>query len=199
MPAAVRPAWRGRCACGGPTCPTRRRRRRDAGAAPAAGHGRALGAVRRDRGRDVLSRCDRILVVGGDVGSGHAIAGIRLRGELLPGVAPSPLVRACAAADFSNGLSAILPFEEWLVGLNTELTVHLHRGPAGELASGSTRRRAGGRRDGLGERCAARSGRGRFGTRRAQSLFVERRVFFFFFFFFFLCELRRPPGIAAPR
>lgn len=69
--------------------------------------------------------------VGGAPGSGHAIAWIRLRGELLPGVAPSPLVRACAAADFANGLSAILPFDEWLF-VNTELTVHLHREPVGE-------------------------------------------------------------------
>ena len=68
---------------------------------------------------------------GGAAGSGQATAWIRLRGELLPGVAPSPLVRACAAADFSNGLSAVLPFDEWLF-VNTELTVHLHREPEGE-------------------------------------------------------------------
>jgi len=72
-----------------------------------------------------------IRLVGGATGSGHAIAWIRLRADLLPGVPPSPLVRACAAADFCNGLSAILPFERWLF-VNTELTVHLHREPAGE-------------------------------------------------------------------
>lgn len=72
-----------------------------------------------------------IRLVGGETGSGHAIAWIRLLGELLPGVPPSPLVRACAAADFANGLSAILPFEEWLF-VNTDLTVHLHREPEGE-------------------------------------------------------------------
>jgi hypothetical protein len=72
-----------------------------------------------------------IRLVGGETGSGHAIAWIRLRGELLPGVAPSPLVRACAAADFANGLSAILPFDDWTF-VNTDLTVHLHREPAGE-------------------------------------------------------------------
>lgn len=72
-----------------------------------------------------------IRLVGGSTGSGHASAWIRLRGELLPGIPPSPLVRACAAADFANGLSAILPFEEWLF-VNTELTVHLHRTPVGE-------------------------------------------------------------------
>lgn len=67
----------------------------------------------------------------GELGSGHAAAWIRLRGELLPGVSPSPLVRAVAAADFANGLSWILPIDEWLF-VNTELTVHLHREPAGE-------------------------------------------------------------------
>ena len=68
---------------------------------------------------------------GGETGSGAAAAWIRLRGELLPGVAPSPLVRAVAAADFANGLSAVLPIDEWLF-VNTELTVHLHRMPEGE-------------------------------------------------------------------
>lgn len=72
-----------------------------------------------------------IRVVGGAPGSGRAIAWIRLRGELLPGVAPSPLVRAAAAADFANGLSWILPFDEWLF-VNTELTTHLYREPEGE-------------------------------------------------------------------
>lgn len=69
--------------------------------------------------------------VGGELGSGHVVAWIRLRGDLLPGVAPSPLVRAVAAADFANGLSQVLPFDEWTF-VNTELTVHLHREPAGE-------------------------------------------------------------------
>ena len=69
--------------------------------------------------------------VAGEPGSGHVAAWIRLRGELLPGVAPSPLARAVAAADFTNGLSRILPFDEWTF-VNTELTVHLHREPEGE-------------------------------------------------------------------
>jgi Thioesterase-like superfamily len=72
-----------------------------------------------------------VVIVGGETGSGHAMAWIRLRGELLPGVAPSPLARACAAADFANGLSAILPFDEFQF-VNTELTVHLHRQPEGD-------------------------------------------------------------------
>lgn len=64
-----------------------------------------------------------IRVIGGAAGCGHAVAWIRLRGDLLPGVAPSPLARVVAAADFSNGLSWILPFDKWLF-VNTELTIH---------------------------------------------------------------------------
>ena len=114
-----------------------------------------------------------IVLVGGATGSGHAIAWIRLRGELLPGVAPSPLVRACAAADFSNGLSAILPFEEWLF-VNTELTVHLHREPAGEWIGLDAQTVSGAAGIGLASGVLHDLG-GPFGT-CAQSLFVERRA-----------------------
>ena len=113
-----------------------------------------------------------IRVVGGEMGSGHAIAWIRLRGELLPGVGPSPLVRACAAADFANGLSAILPFDEWRF-VNTELTVHLHREPVGEWIGLDARTTSDASGVGLagGE---LHDERGRFGT-CAQALFVQRR------------------------
>jgi hypothetical protein len=67
----------------------------------------------------------------GATGGGAGAAWIRLRGELLPGVVPSPLARAVAAADFANGISAVLPISDWLF-VNTELTVHLHRQPEGE-------------------------------------------------------------------
>lgn len=113
-----------------------------------------------------------IRLVGGATGSGHAIAWIRLRGELLPGVAPSPLARACAAADFSNGLSAILPFDEWLF-VNTELTVHLHREPEGEWIGLDARTISGAAGIGLAGGVLHDRG-GPFGT-CAQSLFVERR------------------------
>jgi hypothetical protein len=69
--------------------------------------------------------------IGGEVGSGHVVSWIRLRGELLPGEPPSPLARVAAAADFANGISWILPIDEWLF-VNTELTIHLHREPVGE-------------------------------------------------------------------
>ena len=109
---------------------------------------------------------------GGDRGSGHAAAWIRLRGELLPGVAPSPLVRAVAAADFANGLSWILPIEEWLF-VNTELTVHLYREPAGEWIGLDARTDTG--PAGIGLASAVLHDRdGPFGQ-CAQSLFIDRR------------------------
>ncbi|HUR86785.1 MAG TPA: thioesterase family protein [Solirubrobacteraceae bacterium] len=72
-----------------------------------------------------------IVRVGGEAGCGHVAAWIRLRGELLPGEPPSPLARTAAAADFTNGLSRILPFEDW-VFVNTDLTIQLYRQPEGE-------------------------------------------------------------------
>ena len=39
--------------------------------------------------------------------------------------------RAVAAADFGNGISRVLDWNEWLF-INTDLTVHLHREPEGE-------------------------------------------------------------------
>lgn len=110
--------------------------------------------------------------VGGEPGSGHGVAWIRLRGELLPGVAPSPLVRAIAAADFANGLSWILPIEEW-VFVNTELTIHLYREPAGEWIGLDARTAS----SALGIGVATgvlHDMDGPFGV-CAESLFVERR------------------------
>ena len=42
-----------------------------------------------------------------------------------------PLALAAAAADFGNGVSRALDFDQHLF-VNTDLTVHLHREPAGE-------------------------------------------------------------------
>ena len=110
--------------------------------------------------------------VGGELGSGHAVAWIRLRGDVVPGVAPSPLARAAAAADFSNGLSWILPFDDWLF-VNTELTVHLHREPAGEWIGLDARTVSDASGIGLSTG-VLHDLRGPFGV-CAQALFVERR------------------------
>ena len=69
--------------------------------------------------------------ISGERGSGHVAAWIRLRGDMLPGEPPSPLARTAAAADFANGVSAGLSFDDWLF-VNTELSIHLFREPGGE-------------------------------------------------------------------
>ncbi len=56
---------------------------------------------------------------------------MRLRHPLLPGEPASPLVRVAAAADFGNGVAAVLPFDEYLF-INADLTISLNRRPEGE-------------------------------------------------------------------
>jgi len=56
---------------------------------------------------------------------------MRLRHPLLPGEQPTPLTRLVATADFGNGVSAALPFEDYLF-INADLTIHLWRSPRGE-------------------------------------------------------------------
>lgn len=55
----------------------------------------------------------------------------RMRYPLLPEEPVSPLTRVLIAADSASGISAVLDWHEWLF-INTDLTVHLHRRPAGE-------------------------------------------------------------------
>jgi hypothetical protein len=56
---------------------------------------------------------------------------MRLRQPLLPGQEITPLASLAAAADFGNGVSAVLPFESF-VFINADLAIHLHRPPLGE-------------------------------------------------------------------
>lgn len=62
---------------------------------------------------------------------GPAVDWIRLRVPVVPGEAPSPLQRVAAAADFGNGVSRVTDFQD-LLFINPDLTIHLHREPAGE-------------------------------------------------------------------
>jgi hypothetical protein len=62
---------------------------------------------------------------------GPATVWLRMRHPLLAGEAPSPLERVLIAADTGNGISATLDFHQYLF-INVDLTVHLHRLPAGE-------------------------------------------------------------------
>jgi hypothetical protein len=77
-----------------------------------------------------------------------------------------------AAADFANGLSWILPFDEWLF-VNTELTVHLHRQPEGEWIGLDARTTSDATGIGLAT-AALHDLQGPFGV-CAQTLFLERR------------------------
>jgi hypothetical protein len=56
---------------------------------------------------------------------------MRLRHPLVPGEPLTPLIRLVATADFGNGISAELPFEEYLF-INADLSIHLWRQPQGE-------------------------------------------------------------------
>jgi acyl-coenzyme A thioesterase PaaI-like protein len=63
--------------------------------------------------------------------TGAATVWMRLRHPLLPGETLSPLARVVAAADFGNGVAAVLPFEEYLF-INADLSITLNRRPEGE-------------------------------------------------------------------
>ena len=57
---------------------------------------------------------------------------LRLRAPVVPGEVPSGWQRAMAAADFGNGISAVVPFDGSALFINPDLTVHLWREPVGE-------------------------------------------------------------------
>jgi hypothetical protein len=56
---------------------------------------------------------------------------MRMRVPLVDEEEPSPLTRVLVAADSGNGVSSILDWRQHLF-INPDLTVHLHRYPAGE-------------------------------------------------------------------
>jgi len=70
-------------------------------------------------------------VVGGFVRPGPAVAWVRMRHPLIAGEPISPLTRAVIAVDSGSGISANLDLAEWLF-INPDLTVYLHRLPAGD-------------------------------------------------------------------
>ncbi|HEX8085187.1 MAG TPA: thioesterase family protein [Solirubrobacteraceae bacterium] len=69
--------------------------------------------------------------VEGDWSRGPGAVWFRLAQPVVDHEEPSPAMRAAAAADFGNGISQVLPWDEWLF-INTDLTVQLHRPPRGE-------------------------------------------------------------------
>lgn len=99
-------------------------------------------------------------------------AWLRLRTPVVTGEAPSGAQRAAAAADFGNGLSSPVPFEEFLF-VNCDLHVALHRDPAGEWVGARARTELGRAGTGL-TTTELHDAAGRFGT-ATQTLFVDRR------------------------
>jgi hypothetical protein len=67
----------------------------------------------------------------GDWGRGPGAAWFRFAMPLVAGEEPSPVQRVAAAADFGNGISSELDWDDFLF-VNTDLTIHLQRPPRGE-------------------------------------------------------------------
>ena len=70
-------------------------------------------------------------VRGGFGEPGPAVGWMRMRVPLVDGEEPTPLERVLVAADSGNGVSATLDWSRFLF-INVDLSVHLHRPPAGE-------------------------------------------------------------------
>jgi Thioesterase-like superfamily len=70
-------------------------------------------------------------VTGGFLEPGPATVWLRMRRPLIAGEDPTPLQRVLIAADSGNGVSATLDWRRFLF-INVDLTVQLHRPPAGE-------------------------------------------------------------------
>ncbi len=112
-------------------------------------------------------------VDGGGDRPGPARAWFRLRRPVVADEEPSGVQRAAAAADFGNGISWVLPFEDWIF-LNPDLTLHLARPPVGEWIGLDSRTLPSDQGMGMAESevydCEGRLGRA------AQSLLLERRT-----------------------
>jgi hypothetical protein len=109
---------------------------------------------------------------GGFDGFGPAAAWLRLRVPVVPGEAPSPLERTLAAADFGNGISAVVSWDDYLF-VNPELTVYLLRDPVGEWIGLDSRTAIDPGGIGLAE-STLHDEQGPFG-RALQSLYVSKR------------------------
>jgi hypothetical protein len=83
------------------------------------------------RGRPLKGQLPEVGVTSSHAPVGTAGVWMRLCRPVLPGEAPTPLVYAMAAADFGNGIAAVLPFDKY-VFINADLAITLNRRPEGE-------------------------------------------------------------------
>jgi hypothetical protein len=103
---------------------------------------------------------------------GPSTVWMRVRQPVVAGEEISPLQRVLAAVDSGNGVSAMLDFSRYIF-INTDLTVHLHRYPAGEWVRMDARTLAEAHGVGLAE-SALHDEQGALG-RSLQSLLLARR------------------------
>jgi len=116
--------------------------------------------------------CELRFARGSFTEAGPAVVWIRLGVPVVAGETPSGLQRALAAADFGNGVSAVLDWDTQ-VFINPDLTVHLERDPVGEWIGLDAETTIGA--DGTGQATTTLyDERGRVG-RGVQSLYVDRR------------------------
>ena len=104
---------------------------------------------------------------------GPAAAWFRLRAPVVAGEPIRPLQRALAAADFGNGISAVLDWNRHLF-INPDLTVYLEREPEGEWIALDARTRMAGDGTGLAESVLHDAG-GRIGQAE-QALLIDTRA-----------------------
>jgi hypothetical protein len=105
-------------------------------------------------------------------GNGPSTAWFRMRAPIVAGEQPSPLQRLAAAGDFGNGISAVLPWGEYLF-INPDLTLYVERAPIGEWICLRARTRIAADGIGIAESVLYDS-RGRVG-RATQALLIEPR------------------------
>jgi hypothetical protein len=115
---------------------------------------------------------DYRFVEGGFVEAGPALVWMRMRQPLVAGEEPTPLQRVLTVADSGNGVSAALDYRRFLF-INTDLSVHLSRMPAGEWVCLEARTFPEAEGVGLAD-TALYDERGRIG-RAAQTLLVRAR------------------------
>lgn len=111
-------------------------------------------------------------VVGRFGGIGPSTDWVRLRVPVVLGEEPTGWQRAAAIADFSNGISAVVPFDGTSLFINPDLTVHLWREPVGEWIGTEAVTRTSGTGIGMAETALWDRG-GRVG-RGVQSLLLDR-------------------------
>ncbi len=102
---------------------------------------------------------------------GPATAWFRLRVPLVDGEQPSDLQRLAAAADFGNGISAVVPWKGHLF-INADLTLYLAREPVGDWICLESQTRLGSGGIGLAE--SVLSDEHGFIGRALQALLVQR-------------------------